>query len=350
MKICVVGAGAIGGVLAFRLAAGGHDLSVLARREHLAAILHNGLTLVDHTRAGETKSVRVAGDSDPLRLAQLCGVQDVIFIALKAHAIGPILSRLAPLLGTHTTVIPAINGVPWWYFYRNGGAHDGAIVRTLDPHGRMFADLDCGRLLGCVVHAAAEVRAPGVVHHTGGRRFILGEIDRGLANPRSERLRAIVAALNDGGLDAIASDDIRFDVWTKLIGNLSFNPVAALTASLMDQICGNEALLAIIRNMLVEGTSVARRFGVAIEMTPDQRIDLARQLGSAKISMHQDFEAHRTPEIDAITGAVIELARWVQVDVPTVCMLDALVRARARNLGLLGGEAAAPGIAREAVR
>jgi 2-dehydropantoate 2-reductase len=335
MKICVVGAGAIGGVLAWRLAASGHHVSVIARGAHLDAIHAHGLTLVDHLDGGATRARPMAADWDAARLAAAVGIQDAVLIALKAHAIPAMLASLAPLIGDHTMVVPAINGVPWWYFHREGGRHDGAHLKSLDPEGQAFGALDCAHVLGCVVHVAAEVRAPGVVHHTGGRRLITGEIDRSLAGAHSGRIATLAGALVGAGFETVVSQDIRTDVWTKLIGNLSFNPVAALTSSLMNQICADEGLLVMIRSMMTEGMEVGRRYGIHIAMTPDQRIDLARQLGSARISMLQDFEARRTPEIDAIVGAVIELAEWESVDVPTVRMIDALARARARNLGLL---------------
>ncbi len=334
MKICVVGAGAIGGILAYRLAAAGNEVSIIARGAHLTALQGKGLTLVDHLENGKTANVAVVAEEDPGELARRSGVPELVILGLKAHAIGPMLSRIAPLIGEETVVVPAINGVPWWYFHREGGPHEGKVVHALDPTATMFADLDCAHVLGCVVHAAGEVRAPGVVHQTGGRRFILGEIDRHLDDPITSRLSNLCATLAASGFDAHASRDIRVDVWTKLIGNLSFNPVAALTNSLMNQLCSNEELLQIIRSILVEGMAVAAGYGVRIAMTPDERIALARQLGAAKISMHQDFEALRVPEIDAIVGAVIELAELVQVEVPVVQMVAALTRARARNLGI----------------
>ena len=331
MKICVVGAGAIGGLLAFRLADAGHEVSVVARGAHLAAIASRGLTLVDHVADGEARSLVIPASSEPRDFAP----QDIVFIALKTHAIGAMLPRIAPLLGPETLVVPAINGLPWWYFLREGGRHEGMHLASVDACGEMAALLDAHRLIGCVVHAAAEVREPGVVHYTGGRRFIVGEIDRGLADPFTARVSKLASIIDAARLEALVSSDIRVDVWAKLIGNLSFNPVAALTSARMDRICANEALLDVIRPMLLEGMAVARHYGVEIAMTPDQRIAVARRLGPARISMHQDFEAGRTPEIDAIVGAVIELADKAGIAVPIMRMMHALVRERARNHGLL---------------
>jgi len=336
MKICVVGAGAMGGTIAFQLARTGHEVSVVARGQHLAAICERGLTLVNHAEGGVRATIRLRASDDPTTLAAEVGPQDVVVIGLKAHAIPAMLPRLAPLLGAQSILLPAINGLPWWYFCRELGPHDGAIIRSVDPDGAMVSLVNASQIIGCVVHLAGEVREPGIVHFTGGAKLVLGEIDRGLANPLTIRLGNLTEALNHAGFQAVASPDIRHDVWSKLIGNLSFNPVAALSGLLMDAICAHEGLLDIIRPMIAEGMAVAAKFGVVIPMTPDQRVDVARQLGRAKISMHQDFEAGRRPEIDAIVGAVVEVAGWVGIDVPTVRIVEALVRARAAGLGLLG--------------
>ena len=331
MKVCVVGAGAIGGLLAFRLAAAGNEVSVVARGAHREAIASRGLTLVDHKDDGKSATQPMRAVEDPASL----GPQDAVFIGLKAHAIPELLPRIATLIGPRTMLVPAINGVPWWYFQREGSVHDGLVVRSVDPAGDLHAQVDASSIVGCVVHAAAEVREPGVVHHTGGKGFIVGEIDRSLPDPKSARVEALATALRDAQLDATVSTDIRKDVWSKLIGNLSFNPVAALTYAHMGRICGSEGLLDVIRPMLREGLAVASAYGIEIGMTPDQRIDVARYLGAARISMHQDFEAHRKPEIDAIVTAVIELAQRVDVPVPITRMVEALVRQRAISDGLL---------------
>jgi 2-dehydropantoate 2-reductase len=337
MNISIVGAGAIGGILAAELSRTGNAVSVIARGNHLSALCENGLTLVHHPRGGEVQSYRLAAHGDPEQLAAEVGVQDIVIIGLKANAIPRMLKKLRPLVGPSTLVVPAINGLPWWYFYREGGAYNGSVVRSVDPEGTLLDDLDGTHLVGCVVHLAGEVRSPGVVHYTAGKRLIIGEIDRSLPAAQTARIERLGGVLAEAGFDAVVSKDIRTDVWEKLIGNLSFNPVAALTSSLMNQICDDEAVLGIVRPLLQEGMQVAARYGIHIRMTPDERIDLARQLGGAKISMHQDFENHRPPEIDAIVGAVIELAERVSVEVPTIRIIDALVRARARNLHLLPG-------------
>ena len=325
MKVAIVGAGAIGGVLGARLAWRGHEVVLVARGEHLAAIRGDGLRLVDHV--GEaTGSYRLAASEEPADF----GAQDLVIIALKAQAIGGMLPRLRTLLKDDTVVVPAINGLPWWYFYREPGPHEGRRLRTLDPGGSMFADLDCRHLLGCVVHVAAEVRAPGEVHHTGGTRMILGEPD----NSASARLQRACALLDDAGLQAQPSQRIRLDVWIKLLGNMSFNPVAALTGYLMNQICADEGVLDVIRPMMLEGMAVSEHYGYPMPMTPDERIDLARQLGAAKISMLQDIERRRPLELAPVVGSVIELAEIAGLPVPTIRLVHALVQARARALGI----------------
>lgn len=330
MKICIVGAGGIGATLGARLALAGHVVSVLARNAHLQAIQADGLRLVDLVNHGEHR-LPLAASADPAELARGHGTPDLVIIGLKAHAIGAMLPRLAPLIGPHTVVVPAINGLPWWYFHREGGDLDGSAVRALDPDGRMFNDLDPAHVLGCVVHIAAEVRKPGSVHYTGGRRLVLGEPDRS----DSPRLQAVCGALREAGFDAVASTDIRHDVWVKLIGNLSFNPVAALTGYLMDRICADEGVLDVIRAVMREGMAVSAAYGQPMQMTVDQRIDLARQLGAARISMLQDLEQRRPLELDAIVGAVLELGAHRQIDMPATRMVHALAIARCRALGIL---------------
>jgi 2-dehydropantoate 2-reductase len=325
MRVCVVGAGGIGATLGARLALAGHEVGLVARGAHLAALQEQGLRFVDEA-AGAEHRLRLRASAEPAEL----GAQDVVFLALKAHDIGPMLERVAPLLGPHTSVVPAINGLPWWYFHGVGGASEGRVVRALDPAGTMFAALDPDRLLGCVVHVAAEVRSPGTVHHTGGRRLILGE-PRGGSTARLERVAALLA---QAGFEAEATSDIRLAVWTKLVGNLSFNPVAALTGYRMDQLCADEGVVEVIRASMLEAMAVAEHLGVRIPMTPEARIDLARQLGAARISMMQDLEAGRRLELGPIVEAVMELAQDAGLAMPVTRHVHALTRARARSAGI----------------
>lgn len=325
MRVAIVGAGSIGAVLGAKLAATGHDVSLVARGAHLAAIRADGLTLVDRVDK-YSGNCRLAASDDPAEF----GAQDLVIIGLKAHAIGKMLPRMRTLIGDHTVVVPAINGFPWWYFHGVGGVLEGTTLRALDPDRSMFAALAPQHILGCVVHIAAEVRAPGEVHHTSGKRIILGEPAGGI----TARLQRVCSALDAAGFDAIRSTDIRLDVWTKLVGNLSFNPIAALTGYLMSEIVADEDVLDVIRAMMREGMQVAEHYGVHVPMTVDQRIDLARQLGAAKISMLQDLEQRRRLELDAIVGAVIELAERASIAVPTIRHVHALTQARVRALGI----------------
>jgi 2-dehydropantoate 2-reductase len=321
LRVCVVGAGAIGGLMAAALARAGHRVAVVARGAHLAAIRDQGLAV----KGGDSAyAVPVAASADPADF----GAQDVVVVALKAYSIGPMLPRLAPLLGPRTAVVTAINGLPWWYFQREGGRFDGSRIACLDPDGAMAAALDPGHLLGCVVHASAEVTAPGEIHHTSGAGFILGEID-GAATPRLERF---AAAMRGAGFDPVVSARIRDDIWTKLIGNLSYNPVAALTGALMSEINANPALIDLIRRMMLEGMAVGAAYGVRFSVTIEERFAMARRLGSAKISMLQDMERGRPLELDAIVGAVTELGRRAGVATPAIDGVEALIRERARHV------------------
>jgi 2-dehydropantoate 2-reductase len=320
MKFCIVGAGAIGGLLGARLAASGHDVSLVARGAHLAAIREAGLAIKDGP--GVQRYALPAAD-DPAQF----GPQDAVVIALKAYSIGPMLARLAPLLTPDTAVVTAINGIPWWYFCRAGGAFDGAPIECLDPDGAMVRALDPKHLVGCVVHGSAELVAPGVVHHTSGDTFILGEIDGRL----TPRVGAIAGAIEAAGLKAPVTARIRDDVWTKLIGNTSYNPVAALTGALMSDINANPALIALIRAMMLEGIAVAAALGCRMTVSLEERFALARRLGAVKVSMLQDLERGRPLEIDAIVTAVSELGRKVGVPTPTIDGVEALVRERARH-------------------
>ncbi len=321
MKIAIVGAGAIGGLLAGSLAAAGHDVSLVARGAHLAALQANGLTV--RWLGQPERNYRLRAVDDPAALH----AQDVVFIALKAYAIGDMLPRIASLVEDETVVVPAINGLPWWYFSRIGGPREGQRVECLDPNGSMARALDAKHLIGCVIHGAGEVVAPGVVAHTSSRLFILGELD-GRMTPR---LEAIGRALAEGGLEPKLTARIRNEIWMKLIGNLSYNPLAALTLSRMNEINADEGLLDTIRILMREAMDVAETYGERVTLSIEGRIAIARTIGSSKISMHQDLERGRPLEIDAITGAVVELARQAGLSTPMIDAFHALIKARARH-------------------
>jgi 2-dehydropantoate 2-reductase len=321
VKVCVVGAGAIGGLVASGFARAGHAVCLVARGAHLAALRERGLTLLAQ---GKREVFRIQASDDPSDF----GEQDAVFICLKTHSIAAMLPRTKTLVGRDTVVVPAINGLPWWYFYREGGRFDGQPLACLDPAGTLFQALDPRHILGCVVHAAAEVPEPGVVRHTAGREFLIGEPDR----TKSARAERLVAAMNAAGFEAKLAADIRVAVWTKLVGNLSYNPVAALALAQMNDIHASEALLGLIRAMMREAMQVAEAYGARIPMTVDERIGIAKKLAGAKISMHQDVEKRRPLEIDAIVGAVVELARKAGIATPMIDAVHALIAERARHL------------------
>jgi len=319
MKVCIVGAGAIGGLVGARLAMAGHEVALVARGAHLDAIGTRGLTY--RGPDGRETRLRLPASERP----DAFGRQDVAVIALKAHSIAPMLERLQPLLDADTPVVTAINGLPWWYFYAAGGPHDGSRIECLDPQDAMRRALDPSHLVGCVVHAAAEVVAPGTVHHTGGRDFILGELDGSVR----ARTTAFADALKGAGLAARVTTAIRDEIWTKLIGNLSVNPISALTGARIGEVLDDPALCTLARAMMAEGMRVADAYGARIGVSIDERIALGRKVGGAKPSMLQDIEKGRPLELDAIVQSVVELGRRAGVATPSIETVAALARARA---------------------
>jgi 2-dehydropantoate 2-reductase len=317
MKVCIVGAGAIGGFLGARLAQSGHEVNLVARGAHLAAMRADGLSLRSKNES-LTLKINACDSADGL------GPQDVVFIALKAYSIADMLPRLAPLLDAQTVVIPAINGIPWWYFYKEGGPFDGEPVASVDPDGTMLRDFDCARILGCVVQVSAEVVEPGVILHTAGRRFILGEPDGAL----SERSMRVAAAMEQAGLEAPLVERIRESVWTKLVGNLAFNPICSLTAARMDQAMSSPAIVALMRTVMAEGMRVGEAYGISFCMSIDERLEMAKRNGSAKVSMLQDLERGRPIEADAIVGTVCEFGRRAGIATPTTDLIHTLIRQR----------------------
>lgn len=334
--VCVVGAGAIGGIVAARMALAGHRVSVIARGAHLQAIREDGLVLDDRVD-GARHTVRLAASDDPAAF----GRQDLVVIGLKGPAIPAMLPRLAPLVGPDTVAVPAINGIPWWYFHRHAAPHAGRRIVCLDPRGDLFAALDCDRVIGCVVLLAGEVSKPGTVVHTAVRKMIIGE-PSGELTPRLQRL---ADWWNGCGFEITQSPQIRRDIWWKLTGNLSFNPLAALTGYRTDQLIDDPDLVEVLRAMIEEGRLVAAAYGAPVDVDADTRIRMARAIGRARASTLQDFEAGRRPEIEGLIGSVIELADRAGVPVPTIRHVAALLTARARFLGLLEPDRPASGAA-----
>ena len=324
MKICVFGAGAIGGYMGVKLAQAGADVSLVARGPHLAAMKSNGLKLIEE--GGEETVVSVTASDNPADL----GVQDYIIVTLKAHSVPPIVDKMAPLIGPNTTIVSGVNGVPWWYFHKIGGAHEGTRLESVDPGNAQWDGFGPDRVLGCVVYPAAEVIAPGVVKHIEGNRFSLGEPD----GSKSERATALSQALSSAGLKAPVRPRLRDEIWVKLWGNLSFNPISALTHATLDVLCTDPGTRAVARGMMLEAQEIAEALGVKFPIDVERRIDGGAAVGAHRTSMLQDLDQGRPMEIDALVGSVQELGRVVNVPTPTIDTVLALVTLRARTAGL----------------
>lgn len=323
MKICIFGAGAIGGYMGAKLAEAGADVSLVARGPHLAAMQANGLTLIED---GVRTTHKVNASGTPADL----GPQDYVIVTLKAHSVPPLVPEMQPLIGDTTTIVSGVNGVPWWYFHGIGGPLDGTRLASVDPGDAQWNGFGPDRVLGCVVYPAAEVSAPGVIHHIEGNRFSLGEPD----GSRSDRAVALSQALTAAGLKAPVRPRIRDEIWVKLWGNLSFNPISALTHATLDVLCTDPGTRAVARSMMIEAQQIAETLGVKFPIDVDRRIDGGAAVGAHRTSMLQDLDAGRPMEIDALVAAVAELGRLTETPTPTIDTVLALVRLRARSAGL----------------
>jgi len=327
MKIAVFGAGAIGGYVAAKLAAAGRvDLSVMARGAHLEAMRADGLRLIED---GVEKAIPVKASSNAGEL----GVQDYVVLALKAHSVGPALDQFAPLIGEKTAVVTMQNGVPWWYFYGFKGQLEGTRIEAVDPGGVIWQRLGPERVIGSVVYPAAEVDAPGLIRHIDGRRFSLGEP----SGEKSERVKRLAEEFIAAGLQAPVREDIRSEIWLKLWGNLSFNPISALTGSTLAEIVADEGTRTLAKAMMLEAQAVAETLGVSFPLSVDKRIKGAGDVGAHKTSMLQDLERGRPMEIDALVTAVQELGRLTEKPTPAIDAVLALVRRLAIERGCYPG-------------
>jgi 2-dehydropantoate 2-reductase len=321
LRVCVFGAGAIGGYMAAQLARGGADVSLVARGPHLSAIRAHGLCLhVD----GEKRVVRLPCTDEPSDL----GPQDCVIVALKAHAISESVDKIVPLLGPETTVVTASNGLPYWFFSQPGEKLSGSCLQSVDPGGRQWELLGPERAIGCVVFPAAEVIAPGVIRHEHGRKFPIGEP----SGTRSSRIEQLHQTMVAGELEAPIRDDIRDEIWLKLWGNLCFNPVSALTLATIDQVTSDAGTRSICRAMMLEAQAIGDRLGLRLRVDVEKRIEGAHALGPHKMSMLQDLERGRTMEIEPLVGVVQELGKLTQVPTPTVDIVLALIRLRAKQM------------------
>jgi 2-dehydropantoate 2-reductase len=325
MRVAIFGAGAIGGYLGVKLAQAGVDVTFIARGPHLAAMRENGVTLIE---GGEPVVVhpRLAAD------ASEAGRQDFVFVTLKAHSLPGAAASIASMMGPDSALVTGINGVPYWYFHGVEGPNAGRHVESVDPGGALLRVLPAAQAVGCVVYPAAEVTSPGVITHTYGDRFTLGEPD----GSRSSRVMALAGAMQAAGLRAPVRPRIRDEIWVKLWGNMAFNPLSALTGATLDRLTGQADLRAVARAMMVEGRAVAEALGVKFSIDVDKRIEGAAEVGEHKTSMLQDLERGRPMEIDALLGAVVELGGVVSVPTPVSAMVLALVRERARVSGCYG--------------
>jgi 2-dehydropantoate 2-reductase len=319
VKVCIFGAGAIGGYVGVQLARTGVEVSLVARGPHLDAMRRNGLRL----RKGDEETVaRLACTSDPSEL----GPQDYVIVGLKAHQLSAAVEQMQPLLGPDTAVVTAVNGIPYWYFHHHGGALEGSVVESVDPGGRQWRGLGPERAIGCIVYPATEIVEPGVIRHIYGDKFPLGEP----SGDQTERVEGLSQAFAAGGMQAPVLDRIRDELWLKLWGNLSFNPISALTHATLDVICADPGTRDVARAMMVEGRDIAERLGIHFRVDVDRRIEGARKVGAHKTSMLQDLERGRAMEIVPLVTVVQELGRKVGVPTPTIDVVHALIAQRAK--------------------
>ena len=320
-KICVFGAGAIGGYIGARLAQKAEaEVSLVARGAHLAAMEANGLTL---KQGGETFTVRPRVTSDPKTL----GPQVFVIVAVKAHALPLVLDQIQPLLGKDTAILFAQNGLPWWYFYKHGGPYDGRRIESVDPGGKIWERLGPERALGSVVWQAAEMEDPGVIAHAYGDRLPIAEP----SGEKTARAMLLSKLLTSAGIKSPVRGNLRDEIWLKLWGNLSFNPVSVLTQGTLLQLATDQGTRKVIRAMMVEAQAVAVALGVKFSVDIDERIGMAEKVGNHRTSMLQDVEAGRATELDSLLGVVIELAQMVGIATPTLNLVYDLTKFRSKT-------------------
>ncbi|MDP9968054.1 2-dehydropantoate 2-reductase [Variovorax paradoxus] len=323
MKIAVIGAGAIGGLVGAKLALAGEDVTFIVRGKNLDAIATNGFKLI-----GADGTEQVARNARATDRYEQAGPQDIVILAMKAHQVEAVANDVPKLFGPETVVVTMQNGIPFWYFHNHGGALAGTPVRSVDPTGLVAAKIPAGRVIGCVVYPASELTAPGVVKHIEGDRFPVGELD----GSSSERVNRVSACLGATGFKAPVLDNIRAEIWLKLWGNLTFNPISSLSHSTLVDICQYPPSRELAAAMMREAQAVAHKLGIEFRVTLDKRIAGAEKVGKHKTSMLQDVEAGRAPEIDALVGAVVELARLTDTPTPHIDTVYSLVKLLARTM------------------
>ena len=331
MKYTIVGAGAIGGYLGAKLALAGEEVTFIARNRNLAAINARGMTL--HLPDGTTeqaKNVRAVQD------AAEAGPQDVVLLTTKAHQLLDLVPGMQALFGPETMVVSMVNGIPWWYFQKLGGAYEARQLRSVDPDGALSAGIDVKRIIGGIVYPAAELLEPGVIKVIEGNRFTLGELD----NQRTPRIEALSKSMMAAGFKAPVSRDIRSEIWVKLWGNLTFNPVSALSHATLEDICTYPLTRALAQRMMEEAQRVGEKLGVTFKVSVDQRIAGAQAVGAHKTSMLQDVEQGRALELEALLGSVVELARITDTPTPNLDAIYAVTSLLSHTLTQQGGKLA----------
>ena len=323
MKIAVIGAGAIGGLVGAKLALAGEDVSFIVRGANLDAIATNGIRPI--SAEGDEQVARNVKATDRYDQA---GPQDIVVLAMKAHQVEAVANEVPKLFGPETVVVTMQNGIPYWYFQKHGGPLEGTTVKSVDPHGVVAARIPAQRVIGCVVYPASELVAPGVVKHIEGDRFPVGELD----GTSSERVQRVSACFSEAGFKAPVLDNIRAEIWLKLWGNLTFNPISSLSHSTLVDICQYPPSRELAAAMMREAQAVAHKLGIEFRVSLDKRIAGAEKVGKHKTSMLQDVEAGRAPEIDALVGAVVELARLTETPTPHIDTVYSLVKLLARTM------------------
>ena len=317
MKYAIVGAGAIGGYLGTKLARAGEEVTFIARNKNLEAINKNGFRLIledgSEEHAPTARAVQHMAEAGP---------QDAVLLTVKAHQVGDLLPELRALFGPQTMVVTLINGIPWWYFHRLAGPHEGLGLESVDPGGRIAAFIEPERIIGSIVYPAAELLEPGVVRVIEGNRFTLGELD----GERSERVEMLAQSLMRAGFKAPVARDIRSEIWVKLWGNLSFNPISALTHATLEDICRFPAARELVAGMMTEARTVAEKLGVQFKISLDKRIAGAEAVGAHKTSMLQDIEHGRAIELEALVGSVLELGRITDTPTPRIEAIYAVTK------------------------
>ena len=324
MKICIYGAGAVGGLMAAWLARAGHDVSVVARGAHLEAIRRDGLR-VRSGAGGAIETMRLRAEGDPSTL----GAHDCVIVAVKAQDLAQVAGRIAPLLGAGTSIVTAMNGVPWWFFDRLAFGGGTLRLESLDPGGRLSRAMPTDRIVGCVIHLAASIPEPGLVSHGVGRKLILGEP----GGRNTQRTRGIADALKAAGFEVVVTESIEKEFWVKLLGNVSFNPVSALTLCKAQPLIGDAYVKEYMVRIMREVLAIGRAVGVDADIDPEARIDMARELGDFKTSMLQDLESGRALEIDGLLAGTLEIARKAAVAAPNTESVLGLIRVRAQATG-----------------